>query len=166
MQLIKQPTNRRPIYELVVDIEDIVASSSNLHDVSTQVANALQPYLGDPNLLRPDQCQTDPIEYHANVVYVDSCERLSHWRGCPVKRRRSTITSPGAWSVFIRELSWKRATASSIATRGWRCCLRGAAATRLAQWPRSLPRAICTRYKTMAWGSQSASMCMGQTTSG
>jgi hypothetical protein len=34
MQLIKQPITRRPIYELVVDIEDIVASSSNLHYVS------------------------------------------------------------------------------------------------------------------------------------
>jgi 3-mercaptopropionate dioxygenase len=75
--MIKPPTVPRPIFELIVDVQDIVESSSERGYVSAEIAKALQPYLGNPKLLRPEECQTNPLTYHPNAVYLDPQGRFS-----------------------------------------------------------------------------------------
>lgn len=56
---------------LVDSIREAVRSAADPPTIAARVADALPRYLGDPNLLRPDQREADPTHYRQHVLHVE-----------------------------------------------------------------------------------------------
>ncbi|MCS7002051.1 MAG: cysteine dioxygenase, partial [Dehalococcoidia bacterium] len=55
---------------LIRTIEQIVATRATPKDTARAVAEALRPFLGDPDLLTPAQQEPAPDRYRQHVLYV------------------------------------------------------------------------------------------------
>lgn len=86
-----------PLTRLVWDIEDIFAEVQGPAATASRIAAALQGYLGDPDLLTPEQCAPDPSGYRQNILHVDAEERFSIV---------ALIWAPGQATAIHDHLSW------------------------------------------------------------
>lgn len=65
-----QPINRR-LGELIPSIRRIVREDGNPRDVGFAVAELLQPYLAEPDLLTNAQLEADPLQYRQHILHVE-----------------------------------------------------------------------------------------------
>jgi predicted metal-dependent enzyme (double-stranded beta helix superfamily) len=65
------------LQNLITHIYDALPDIPNPTEAAIRVAAALQPFLGNPTLLRPDQCQGNASHYCQHVLYVDPNDHFS-----------------------------------------------------------------------------------------
>jgi 3-mercaptopropionate dioxygenase len=70
MNAVTHSTLSPALRQLVSTIERLLAYQREPHAVAHGVAAALQPQLGDPELLLPEQREPDPHCYRQHVLYV------------------------------------------------------------------------------------------------
>jgi 3-mercaptopropionate dioxygenase len=71
------PTITPTLQNLITHIYDVRPDSPNPSEVASRVAAALQPFLGNPTLLTPDQCEGNASHYCQHVLYVDPDDHFS-----------------------------------------------------------------------------------------
>ena len=74
-------TNTPPItptlHNLIAQIYDALPTMPNPTEAARRVTTILQPFLGDPTLLTPDQCEGNTAHYCQHVLYVDPNDHFS-----------------------------------------------------------------------------------------
>ncbi|CAN5556504.1 hypothetical protein BH23CHL2_BH23CHL2_22020 [soil metagenome] len=112
------------LQRLIADVREVVAAAGDAPAISWCVAERVQLYLEDTDLLLPERREPDPNHYHQHILHVelDGSSRLSRCAGCLARRHRFTTMSHGALSAFIRGSNSRQATGSTLtrpATNRW-----------------------------------------------
>lgn len=63
--------------DLVRSVRDVLALEREPGQLARWVGAALRPYLGNPDLLAPEQCEPDPVRYRQHVLHVEEGGRFS-----------------------------------------------------------------------------------------
>ena len=63
-------STRSTFEQLVAELDAAVRAGGSAQDTIDAVAAGVRPYLGQPGLLRPDQRQSDPVAYRANLLHA------------------------------------------------------------------------------------------------
>lgn len=62
---------------LINQLYDARPELSNPSETASRVATVLQPFLGNPTLLTPDQCKGNAAHYCQHILYVDPDDQFS-----------------------------------------------------------------------------------------
>ena len=85
--------------QLISDIREVVAAGGEPADVSRSVAQRLEPYLGNDDLLLPAQREPDPIQYRQHILHVETDGSFSIVSLCWLPGQETPIHDHVSWCV-------------------------------------------------------------------
>lgn len=84
---------------LIADVRDVVAAGGEASEVSASVAERLEPYLQNENLLLAEQQEPDPTQYRQHILHVEPDGSFSIVALCWLPGQETPIHDHVSWCV-------------------------------------------------------------------
>ncbi|GAB4445008.1 MAG: hypothetical protein OHK0015_46930 [Chloroflexi bacterium OHK40] len=94
--------------QLIRAIEAVFKQLSWMSNPQQFIGYALQPFLGRPDLLLPEQMQPNPARYQTYTLYVDPLERFSVVSAVWLPGQHTPIHDHIAWCVVGVHRGWEQ----------------------------------------------------------